>query len=301
VLDVIGDGEEGMEDGPFETATLNQPRGMALGGGPDGEDLLYIADTENHAIRMAHLSERSLVTIAGTGRQADVPNQAGPGGITPLSSPWDLTLHDGTLFLAMAGTHQIWRLDLSNAYVAPYAGSGVEARIDGPLHLAALAQPSGITTDGKKLLYFADSEVSSIRSADINGDGLVHTIVGGDLFEFGDVDGRGLDVRLQHPIGLTWHEGVLFVADTYNHKIKRIRIEDGTCESFLGDGQHGSDDGLENPRFHEPEGLSAVGASLYIADTNNHAIRLADIGTGRVRTLELRMASSPLPGAPLPP
>jgi hypothetical protein len=264
---------------------------MALGRHEDGSDLLYIADTGNHAVRCAHISERVIITIAGTGKQAETPNQAGPGRTTPLSSPWDLVLHKGSVFIAMAGTHQIWRLDLSNGHVAPYAGSGIEARIDGPLPVAALAQPSGITTDGEKKLYFADSEVSSVRSADLGGEGFVHTIVGGDLFEFGDVDGKGLEVRLQHPIGIACHEGVLFVADTYNHKVKRIRLSNNSCETFLGDGRPGQDDGA-SPRFYEPEGLSVAAGRLYIADTNNHALRMADIGTRKVRTLELQMAGS---------
>ena len=64
-----------------------------------------------------------------------------------------------------------------------------------------MAQPSGIATDGVKL-YFADSEISAIRSADLDPNGRVETIVGEDLFEFGDRDGRGSEVRLQHPLGM---------------------------------------------------------------------------------------------------
>ena len=100
----------------------------------------------------------------------------------------------------MAGPHQIWQLDLDKNEVSTFAGSGREARIDGPLRDAGFAQPSGIANDGKKL-YVADSESNIIRAIDIAG-GAVKTLVGGDLFEFGDVDGKGDDVRLQHPLGL---------------------------------------------------------------------------------------------------
>jgi hypothetical protein len=96
---------------------------------------------------------------------------------------------------------------------------------------AALAQPSGITSDGKKL-YFADSEVSSIRSADLGLNGQVDTIVGEDLFEYGDRDGKGSAVRLQHPLGVAYHDGSLYVADTYNNKIKRVSPKDRTSETF---------------------------------------------------------------------
>jgi thiol-disulfide isomerase/thioredoxin len=177
VKEVIGSGEIGFDDGSFEQATFNHPQGMAL----DGKKL-YVADTENHALRLIDSDKRTVETIAGTGHQAREYNKSGPGKQTALNSPWDLVLNDGMLYIAMAGPHQIWKMDLKTGVVAPYAGTGREARIDGPLGEAALAQPSGITTDGKKL-YFADSEDSSIRSADLDPKGRVETIAGGDLFE----------------------------------------------------------------------------------------------------------------------
>jgi hypothetical protein len=169
--------------------------------------------------------------------------------------------------------------------ITPYAGSGREGRRDGPLVEAALAQPSGITTDGKKL-YFADSEVSSIRSADLDNRGNVETIVGEDLFEFGDRDGKGSDVRLQHPLGVVYYDGLLYVADTYNNKIKRVSPKAMTSETFAGTGEGDLRDG---PRaaFDEPGGISAAMGKLYVADTNNHAIRVVDLKTKRVTTLQI--------------
>ncbi|HUW12678.1 MAG TPA: hypothetical protein VM537_23330, partial [Anaerolineae bacterium] len=120
--------------------------------------------------------------------------------------------------------------------------------------------------DGEKL-YIADSEVSAVRAADIHPDGRVETIVGGDLFEFGDRDGTGLDVRLQHPLGIACDNGDLYVADTYNNKIKRVHIQDGSAETFLGTGEAGLADG-DHPTFHGPAGLSVAKGMLYIADTN---------------------------------
>jgi sugar lactone lactonase YvrE len=278
VRDVIGSGEEGFADGDFGQARFNRPKGMALLG-----NKLYIADTENHAIRAADLERRVVTTIAGTGQQARSFNLSGPGPKTPLNSPWDLVVRRGVLYIAMAGSHQIWRLDLGTGFVAPYAGSGREARVDGPLREAALAQPSGITTDGQKL-YFADSESSSIRSADLQE---VTTIVGGDLFDFGDIDGRGLRARLQHPLGVAYHDEFLYVADTYNNKIKRISLKDHRSETLFGTGEGGFRDG-DRPMFDEPGGLSVAFPKLYIADTNNHLIRVADLKTGRVETLSIK-------------
>src|SRR6185369_7553269 len=208
----------------------------------------------------------------------------GQGKQIALNSPWDLTLHNGILYIAMAGPHQLWQMNPKTGGIAPYAGTGREARIDGPLAEAALAQPSGITNDGRKL-YFADSEVSSIRSADIHRDGRVDTIVGEDLFEFGDRDGKGSQVRLQ--LGIVYHDGRLFVADTYNNKIKVVSPTERSAETFLGTGESGMRDG-DRATFNEPAGVSVAFDRLYIADTNNHSIRVADLKTRRVETLQIK-------------
>jgi thiol-disulfide isomerase/thioredoxin/sugar lactone lactonase YvrE len=282
VKEVIGTGEAGLNDGSFETATFNHPQGMAF----DGR-VLYVADTENHTIRSVDFTKRTVTTIAGTGEQARRIDQlGGQGKETPLNSPWDLVLHNDLLYIAMAGPHQIWRMNPKTGGAAPYAGTGREDIVDGPLTRAALAQPSGITTDGKKL-YFADSEVSAIRSADLDPDGVVETIVGQGLFEFGDKDGRGSAVRLQHPLGVVYHDGSLYVADTYNNKIKRISPKDKSSQTFLGSGEGNLRDG-GRATFDEPGGVSVAGGKLYIADTNNHAIRVADLKSRRVETIQFK-------------
>ena len=280
VLDVVGSGEIGAADGAFASATFNHPQGMAL----DGE-VLYVADTENHLIRRLDLKARTVTTIAGTGIQAYGNYRRGSAREVDLSSPWDLVVEKGILYIAMAGPHQIWAMNLQHEEIGPYAGSSREGRSDGPLMQAALAQPSGITSDGTNL-YVADSEVSSIRSVSLNPRGQVATVVGLDLFEFGDVDGQGETVRLQHPLGVSYYNGVLYVADTYNHKIKAIGPRLATATTFLGTGQAGFRDG-EVAQFYEPGGVSIADEKLYIADTNNHAIRVADLHTKQVTTLQL--------------
>ncbi|MEX2301362.1 MAG: thioredoxin-like domain-containing protein [Bryobacterales bacterium] len=285
VLEIIGAGSIGLRDGRFEEAELSHPQGMAL----DGR-FLYIADTENHAIRRADLEARQLVTLAGTGEQSyEIDSVPGPARGRALSSPWDLTLAHGVLFIAMAGPHQIWGLDLEGGMIAGHAGSGTEGHLDGPLLAAALAQPSGLATDGQ-VLFIADSEISSIRTADLDPrGGNVRTVVGQGLFDFGDVDGAGDDVRLQHPVGIEYVDGTLFVADTYNNKIKSISIQARASETFAGTGQAGLLDGdAESATFDEPAGLSFAGGKLYVADTNNHAIRVIDLRTQQVSPFGLR-------------
>ena len=283
VSQVIGSGEVGFANGDFQVASFDHPQGMSL-----DEDALYVADTENHAIRRVDLARGKVETVAGTGRQARGFGKGGEALSTDLSSPWDLALHDGTLYIAMAGVHQLWALGLDTKQVRPYAGNGREAPVDGPLLSASLDQPSGITTDGK-VLYFADSEASAIRTADLSDSGRVSTIVGQDLFVFGDVDGTGDAVRLQHPIGIHFHDGVLYIADTYNNKIKRVFPQTRSVLTMLGTGEPGYlDDEANQALFHEPSGVSVAAGKLYVADTNNHAIRVANLDTGEVRTLELR-------------
>ena len=283
VLEIAGSGQKGLIDGGFSEAAFNDPQGMTLDG-----DTLYVADTKNHTIRSADLAKKRVQTLAGTGEQAMMFHGGGDGLSTALNSPWDLALNDGTLYIAMAGFHQLWTLDLETREVRPHAGSGREQIVDGPLANAQLAQPSGIATDGQ-MLYFTDSETSSVRTADLGGDGNVATIVGLDLFTFGDVDGTGDQARLQHPLGIDVHEGVLLVADSYNNKVKRILPATRGVATLLGNGQPGHRDGPGmQAQFHEPGGLSVAGDRLYIADTNNHAIRVSDLEGREVSTMELR-------------
>lgn len=282
VRQVIGSGKEGLRDGPGDEAQFFDPQGLAL----DGETL-YVADTKNHAVREVDLTSGSVKTIAGTGQQARTPHQGGKAGLVQLSSPWDLDLNGGVLYIAMAGFHQLWSLDLSTGEARPYAGNGRERIVDGALADAELAQPSGIVSDGEKL-YFTDSETSAIRTAGLGSTGRVETIVGLHLFEFGDVDGIGEEVRLQHPIGIDMKDGVLFVADTYNNRMKKINPITKEATRFIGTGAAGDADGPANEAtFHEPSGLSIANGMMYIADTNNHAIRVVDLETLDVTTLKL--------------
>jgi hypothetical protein len=283
VQHIIGTGERGYAHGPFAEARFWQPQGMAL----DGETL-YIADTGNGTVRAADLSTRQVRTVAGTGEQGLGMPEAGPALEVDLRSPWDLAVFGGHLYIAMAGTHQIWRLHLGTGDIEAYAGDGVESIRDGARQRAWLAQPSGLAVENGRL-YFADSETSAIRYVDLPPGDQVHTLVGTGLFDFGDVDGVGDQARLQHPIGVTVHNGVVYVADSYNHKIKRLFPDERRVESWLGTGEHGlEDDTGVFAAFDEPSGLSVARDRLYIADTNNHAIRVADLATGEVTTINIQ-------------
>lgn len=283
IRETIGCGVPGLQDGDFATARFQAPQGMALTG-----EVLYLADLENHAIRKVDFGSRSVTTIAGTGEQARSYHQGGSARQVALNSPWDVVLRDDTLYVAMAGFHQIWALNLGAETIRPFAGSGHEGLEDGARLQAWFAQPSGLAL-GPNELYVADSETSAIRAIDLGPGGWVKTIVGQGLFEFGDVDGVGDEVRLQHPLGVAFDRDILLVADSYNNKIKRISPLTRAASTFLGDGQAGDRDGVgRDARFREPSGVSVADGRLYVADTNNNRIRVADLTTGGVGTLELR-------------
>ncbi len=301
----IGSGQRGAADGTLAQAQFDHPQGMALGRAAAGGELLYVADSENHTIRAVDLARGEVTTLAGTGAQARRSNQPGVGTSVALSSPWDVALLDGALVIAMAGTHQLWRLVLATLEAAPWVGTGREDISDGPASRCTLAQPMGLSlarvagaAEGGRAageggrLYFADSESSAIRFVDLGGrtGPEVTTVVGRGLFEFGDQDGKGGHVRLQHPYAVAAHEGALYVADTYNNKIKRLS-PDGRSETFAGTGEEGLRDGeAVEACFDEPQGLAVAGGALYVADTNNHALRAVDLTAAdmpRVHTVEI--------------
>ncbi len=283
-----------MIDGAYDKACFNRPQGMCLAG-----DTLYVADTENHAIRSIDLKAKTVATVAGNGQQSHRRTGSTAAKTSGLNSPWDLLVEPGSngkaLLIAMAGPHQIWRLDLDTSVIGVWAGTGEENIIDGSLTTAAFAQPSGLATDGH-FLYVADSEVSGVRAISLDHrNHRVGTIVGVGLFGFDDIDGQGSEVRLQHCLGVAYGGGKLYIADTYNNKIKVCDPQKRVVETFVGQRQPGSTD--DPPRFYQPGGLSIVGSSLYVADTNNHEVRVVDLKEKTVRTLELTGLKPPAPPA----
>ena len=292
VSHVIGGSAAGLRDGSASEAQFNQPQGVTFYG-----DFLFVADNENHALRRVDLRDGSVDTIAGTGEQARMLPQGEPASQTALSSPWDVAVHDGDLYIAMAGIHQIWRLPLGDAagsgsYVGPWGGSGREGIVDGPRMQSELAQVSGLTV-GPSGLAFADSESSGVREVSWDPDGQVTTFIGktgqGGLFHFGDVDGGRSTARLQHPLDVARVGDELFVADTFNHKIKQVYPLTEQVNTVVGG--HGDALGsFTDLQLDEPGGLTnGPGRSLFIADTNNHRVVLLDLETRQSREIVLNL------------
>ena len=274
VIQVVGNGAVGSADGPAGRATFNHPQGLAA-----GADKLYVADTENHLIRAVDLTTFEVSTLVGTGEMSNDRAGGAMGTQQGLNSPWDLALEGSTLYVAMAGVHQIWRIDLPVGFARSLAGSGRENIVDGPNETAALSQPSGICLAGG-LLFFADSEVSAIRGIDLAAD-KVFTVIGDGLFSFGDVDGTYPQAKLQHPLGVAAWKSSLLVADTYNHKIKLVDPAARSVTTLYGNGRPGASTPDDAVAFFEPGGLCVAGDHLYVADTNNHRVLAIDLVSGQ--------------------
>lgn len=290
----FGAGAPGSRDGENLDCELDHPNGLGVDA---GRELLWVADTGSHTVRSIELSGGRVETRAGDGEK-------GAGALRPdvpfvdasfaIRSPWDVTwdAKRERLYVAMAGSHQLYELDPAAKQLRVLAGSGREAREDGPAARACFAQPSGTALLGEKL-YVADSEISAVRELDL-ATGQVRTVCGGDLFDFGDADGVGDAVRMQHPLGLCTDGVRLFVADAFNHKVKAVTPA-GAATSLYGNGeplraaleadQHHptlpSEATAREPMFFEPEGVCVHGGVLYVADTNNHRVVGIELATGK--------------------
>jgi thiol-disulfide isomerase/thioredoxin len=259
-----GSGQMGFKDGLGEAASFNSPQGLAV-----TPDTIFVADTYNHAIRRIDRNSGEVSTIAGIGRRGPILSfEDKPTARMALASPWDIEFFHGRLLFANAGTHQLGSLDLLSGTARAIAGNGGEHITDGPGPHALLAQPSGLALDLRtKLLYFADSETSSIRCFDITS-GEVTSLVGSGLFDFGSADGPFADALFQHPLGLCLRGDELIVADSYNHALRRLDLAGRKVETLNPTCR----DELCRP-LAEPAGVCALpDGRLIIADTNNHRL-----------------------------
>jgi thiol-disulfide isomerase/thioredoxin len=284
ILRTFGSGQPGWRDGEADEAQFWAPQGLAFSTAG-----LLVADAGSHTVRSIDPDTGQVRTLAGTGR-AGLARRDGEHDALHLDlrSPWDLAVRGGQVFIAMAGSHQIWRLGLGEGKISAYAGSGREGIATGPLREASFSQPSGLALRGEDL-YVADAEASAIRRIHLDA-GRVENLVGTGLFDFGDRDGPLAEAALQHPSGIaSLGPGRLAIADTYNHKVKLLDLEAGTLTTLLGTGRPGRRIGSRgDTELNEPGGLAVADGRILVADTNNHRILSLRLDSGQVAEWRLR-------------
>lgn len=284
---IYGGPDAGLEDGDAESSRFYSPQGLAF-----SERGLFVADTGNHVIRYIELAKGQVQTIAGTGEIERHRSGEFDALSVGLASPWGLAFQDSMLYIAMAGSHQIWRYDAAEGNIGPWAGSGREGIRDGHIKVATFSQPSGLSIDGE-WLYVADSEDSAVRRINLTKD-RVETLVGTGLFDFGDRDGPFDQAKLQHVLGVAaLNPTEVLIADTYNHKLKLLDLKTDVVVSLAGDGQPGKTiTKTGEAQLNEPGGIAILGQQVLIADTNNHRILEYDLNTKQIQDWMLIPAES---------
>ncbi|MDB5478782.1 MAG: repeat family protein [Alphaproteobacteria bacterium] len=274
IIQTIGSGEKGFKDGALETAQFSDPQGVLLDG-----DNLFVADTGNHRLRLVDLQNKSVSTLAGTGKRGSyLLLGARDGAGTALASPWDLAFYPDkkTIMIANAGTHQLWAYDRNDKTLRILAGSGQESIDDGRLPGNSLSQPSGLSVaDGK--LYFVDAETSSLRVFDGTS---ITTLIGTGLFDFGQKDGARKDALMQHAIGVYADKNDIYIADTYNNALRKY--QNGILTSLPAKG------------LTEPNGITKIGNRFFVSDTNNHRIVEIDAAGNIVAPLDILPMEKPV-------
>ncbi|XP_043687165.1 protein SUPPRESSOR OF QUENCHING 1, chloroplastic isoform X2 [Telopea speciosissima] len=306
IVQIGSTGDEALRDGTFEDATFNHPQGLAYN---PKKNLLYVADTENHALREIDFVNEIVRTLAGNGTKGSDYRGGGKGTTQLLNSPWDVCFEPNSeiVYIAMAGQHQIWEHYTLDGTTRAFSGDGFERNLNGPSSTrTSFAQPSGISLfPDFNEAYIADSESSSIRVLDLKTGG-TRLLAGGDLvfsdnlFRFGDHDGIGSDVLFQHPLGvLCGKDGQIYIADSYNHKVKKLDPVNRRVVTLAGTGRAGFKDGSAlSAQLSEPSGIVEAGnGRLFIADTNNSIIRYLDSKKedAKLFTLELKGVQPPSP------
>jgi DNA-binding beta-propeller fold protein YncE len=273
ILHQYGDGNPGFVDGHGFAAAFDAPQGMVI-----ADEFLYVADTGNHAIRRINIRNDDVVTLAGTGIRGREPggDYFGNPREVDLNTPSGLAYKANVLYIAMTGLHQIWTLSLVTNTLEILAGCGEEGFVDGASWNACFAQPSALCIIGHTL-YVVDAGSSAIRAIDLNTRH-VTTLVGKGLFEFGDTDGVGPAASFQYPLDIKADQTQksLWVADTYNNKIRKIRVENKLVSSYQ----------VKHP-LSEPGGLAFSGNTLYIANTNRHEIVRVNLHSGTTESLNV--------------
>lgn len=266
----FGGRRAGLLDGEETDALFNNPQGLEI-----IDDFLYVADCFNHVIRRINLHTGEVDTVMGNAvvGQADFQGYSNPAD-AKLNMPWGLENYQGALYISMAGSHQIWKWQLSVNRLIPFRGTGQLKSADGLDQVAAFAQPTGLS-GGESALFVCDCLSSAIRKINMP-DGYVSTLVG-RAAEFGDMDGPNYMARLQYPLDLSYDQKrqLLWLCDSYNHKIKYLQLRNNEVQT------------LEIQGLNEPSGMYLYNDILWVANTNAHELVRLDLQQGSLSVVKM--------------
>ncbi|MBI3804861.1 MAG: SMP-30/gluconolactonase/LRE family protein [Nitrospirae bacterium] len=263
VTTFAGQGIAGFSDGGGEEARFHGPNAIAI----DSDDNLYVADADNFRIRK--ITPNGIVsTVAGSGKQG---NKEGPALESEFVYPTGIAVApDGSLYVADRGAHRLKRVAAGMVMIV--AGTGEAGHYDSLSYFAKFNHPTALAFDDVENLYVADSGSHTIRRVDRQG--VVTTVAGSG--QPGYKEGLREEAEFSWPTAVAVDpEGNLIVADSKNHRIRKILLPQGRVTTLAGDGQPGFIDGAGGlARFDFPTGIAIDSAGgLTIADSGNHRIR----------------------------
>lgn len=264
-------GVSGAANGTAAEATFNTPSAVAV----DSAGNLYVADTLNHTIRKIS-SDGAVTTLAGAAGESGSAD--GNGANARFSGPQGLAMRPGesALYVADTNNHTVRQIVVTTGNVTTLAGqAGASGNADGTGAAACFAGPTGIAVNATSTLriYLADTDNNTVRA--ITSTGVVSTLAG-SAGSSGAADGTGSAARFSEPSAVAFIGSDLYVLDTANHTVRTIAVSSGAVTTVAGQaGAAGQVDGEGDvARFNGPAGLAVNAAGLYIADTENHTLRL---------------------------
>jgi sugar lactone lactonase YvrE len=278
---IAGVGEPGCsgDGGPATQAALSEPKSVAL----DGDNHLYIADAENHRIRMVDLRSGTIVTVAGcAAASAPIAKVESSEPVDSLDDPFGEPVRQAqyTQVSDLSGTVRF--------VVGGAPGSDRFAGDGGLARQAKLNFPSAIAVGPDRDLYIADTMNHRVRKVDLQT-GTITTMAGTGQPRYTGDGGAAGAAALNEPTALAIHAGYLYIADQSNNRVRQVELTTGRIATVAGTGEAAySGDGMPatDAALAGPSGL-AVGpdGTLYISDTFNGRIRAVDPVTGLIRTV----------------
>jgi sugar lactone lactonase YvrE len=286
---IAGTGEAGFsgDGGPGPAAQINNPYGLVTG--PDGA--LYFCEIGNHRVRRLDLATHTISTIAGSGAKG-YAGDGGPALQASLNEPYEVRFdRSGNLYFAEMQSHVVRRVDAKTKIITTVAGTGVAgfSGDGGPAVKAQLRQPHSIAFDKDGRLLICDIGNHRIRRVDVST-GTIETWAGtGERKPTPDgapIAGTPLNGPRAISAGAG---GDLYLVLREGNAVYRIDTGAGRIFHVAGTGETGyTGDGAAalSAKLAGPKGVAwAPDNSLYLADTENHAIRRVDLKSGIITTV----------------